>query len=322
MRKCSAKEGKQCELKGWTEIDLNDVKDRLAKVIEEAKGNDPSLLKKRIAELERQAKNTIPATAGTVTKFDDAALRKEIEKARREFQKQVGDFHAQATKSLSKLITDIGQMLNKQLKGFKLPANPKLEYNGPLIPVQRTLLPKPTPILTEKLTKTLIDSRGNESGELSGPEQRILNAIAWMESIEIAEPEQPAIAFLAGYRYGGGAFNNPKGSLRSKGLIEYVAGEKIKLTESGRSLAQFPERSLTTEELHKCVMDRLPGPARKILQPLLDAYPEMILNEELAEKAGYKLGGAFHNPKGRLRSLGLIEYVSGGVKAKSLLFLE
>jgi hypothetical protein len=87
----------------------------------------------------------------------------------------------------------------------------------------------------------------------SGPEQRILDAIAWMEGIGVTEPEQTAVGFLADYTCGGGGFNNPKGSLRAKGLVEY-RGDRIALTEAGRSLANVPETTLTTEELHKKVL--------------------------------------------------------------------
>jgi hypothetical protein len=160
-------------------------------------------------------------------------------------------------------------------------------------------------------------------GLLSGPEQRVLNAIAWMESIGNNEPELTAIAFLAGYTFGGGGFNNAKGSLRTKGLVEYRA-DKIVLTDGGRALAQMPEGALTTQDLHKKVLGILPGPEQKLLKPLLEAYPNDLSNEELAEQSGYALGaGGFNNPKGRLRSLGLVEYPGKGrVKAKSLLFLD
>lgn len=159
-------------------------------------------------------------------------------------------------------------------------------------------------------------------GRRAQAEQRILNAIAWMESIGIAQPEQPAVAFLAGYRYGGGAYNNPRGALRSKGLLEYLPGERIQFTAAGRMLAQAPDAALTTDELHQAVLARLPGPERKILQVLLDIYPETLSNQECAERAGYAPeGGAYHNPRGRLRTLGLVEYVGGGVRARDILFL-
>jgi uncharacterized protein len=165
-------------------------------------------------------------------------------------------------------------------------------------------------------------SQGNDQ-QLLGPEQRILDAIAWLERLGVNEPEQTAVAFLAGYKIGGGAFNNPRGSLRVKGLVEYRNGNCIALTDEGRGLANPPQSSLTTEELHRRVLERLPGPERKLLQVLLDVYPNDVSNEELAERTSYTAGGgAFNNPKGRLRTLGLIEYLNGGrIKARSILFL-
>ena len=53
-------EGKEEEVKGWATVDLDDVKLKLAKVIEEAKANDPDILKKRIRELEAEARKGKP----------------------------------------------------------------------------------------------------------------------------------------------------------------------------------------------------------------------------------------------------------------------
>lgn len=160
-----------------------------------------------------------------------------------------------------------------------------------------------------------------KNGNLSGPEQRILNAIAWMESIGVNEPEQTAVAFLAGYKAGGGAFNNPRARLNQKFLVRYLPGEKICLTEQGWASAEIPEGTLDTAQLHAKILDRLPGPEGKILRVLLDAHPETLSNEECASRANYAIGGAYNNPRSRLRSLGLIEYVNGGVRARDILFL-
>jgi uncharacterized protein len=71
-------------------------------------------------------------------------------------------------------------------------------------------------------------------------------------------------------------------------------------------------------------MERLPGPEQKILSVILKHYPESISNEQCAAESGYTNGGgAFNNPRGRLRTLGLIEYPGGGmVRARDILFLE
>jgi hypothetical protein len=166
-------------------------------------------------------------------------------------------------------------------------------------------------------------ARGQD-GDLTGPEQRILDSVAWLESLGQQDADQAAAAFLAGYTIGGGAWNNPRGALHTKGLVAYRPGGRIALTDSGRALARVPETPLTTQELHGRVMERLPGPERKLLRVLLEAYPTPISNEDLAAKAGYADGGgAFNNPRGRLRSLGLIDYPDKGmVVARPLLFLE
>lgn len=99
---------------------------------------------------------------------------------------------------------------------------------------------------------------------------------------------------------------------------------RIGLTDAGRARAETPPAPLTTEEMHAYVMRVLDGPEQRILQPLLECYPNPMKTGELAQKSGYtEGGGAFNNPKGRLRTLGLIDYPSDGmVVAKSVLFLE
>lgn len=166
-------------------------------------------------------------------------------------------------------------------------------------------------------------SREPQEG-ITGPMQRILDALAWLESIGVEEPEQTATAFLASYTIGGGAWNNPRSALRTAGLIEYLPGDRLRLTDTGRGAAAHPDAPLTTAELHSRVLDRLPGPERKLLTVLLEDYPDAIANDELARRAGYEPGGgAFNNPRSRLRTLGLADYPERGkVRARALLFLE
>lgn len=58
-------------LKGWADVDLDEVKSKLAAVVAEAKAHDPAELKKRIAELEKQLRAAPPAAAPGI---DKAAL--------------------------------------------------------------------------------------------------------------------------------------------------------------------------------------------------------------------------------------------------------
>lgn len=45
------------KLKGWSEVDLDEVRSKMAAVVEEAKANDPQALRKQIADLQQQLHN-------------------------------------------------------------------------------------------------------------------------------------------------------------------------------------------------------------------------------------------------------------------------
>lgn len=132
---------------------------------------------------------------------------------------------------------------------------------------------EPRDISPVTVVTTPTKNRGEDgiaSQSLTGPEQKILNALAWLESIGNTEPEATAVAFLAGYTFGGGGFNNPRGALRTKGLIEY-RGRNLALTDEGRANAKVPDTALTQGELHAKVLSVLPAPEQRVLKPLLDA---------------------------------------------------
>ena len=167
-------------------------------------------------------------------------------------------------------------------------------------------------------------SRDPGDPRLTGPERRILEALAWMESIGQTAPVVEAVAFLADYRPGGGAFQNNRSTLRSKGLIDYPGPGCLALTAEGRAWAPRPPTPGSGEQLRATVLARLAGPERRVLEPLIAAYPEPLTADELAERSGYGAGGgAFQNTRSRIRTLGLIDYPRPGlVRAADLLFPE
>lgn len=213
---------------------------------------------------------------------------------------------------VSRKIAEISGSLSSSISEVTRMAQTRALYARPQAAPERTLTSTPA----------RYNAQPQERGDLSGPEIKILDAIAWFSSIGQYSPRQVGVAFLAGYTYGGGAFNNPRGSLRSRGLVEYE-GDRIRLTEAGKEKATPPQMSLSAQELQNRVMQILPGPEQKILSVLISISGNPIGKEQLAEASGYKLGGAFNNPLGRLRSLGLVEYPDRGKAAAApVLFLE
>lgn len=159
---------------------------------------------------------------------------------------------------------------------------------------------------------------------LSIAETRILEALAWMESIGQASARNEAIAFLAGYRPGGGAYTAPCGALRRRGLIAYPDRGQMSLTDRGRAIAPRPTLPVdaSVTQLQAAVRERLSEPERRILAPLIVLYPNGLDVAALAAVSGYEAsGGAFNHARGRLRTLGLVTYPSRGtVRAANLLF--
>lgn len=266
----------------------------------------------RVRELEREVKTLKRgAPVQTVEKPVEKIVEKHI--LRDGQLKRLESFASSLLNTATKLAdvaTEIKTGLSKiNSNGHKPTAQAQAVSKPQPVPMRQPSAPKAAPTITDQ--------------NLSGPEQRILDATAWLESLGIDEPNQVAVAFLAGYTFGGGAFNNPRGSLRTKGFVEYVGSGQIKLTDEGRERASYPDEALTKDELQARVLERLPGPEQKILRVLIDAYPESLDKEECAARAGYAMGGAFNNPCGRLRSLGIAEYPTRGqIKAAPVVFLE
>lgn len=164
----------------------------------------------------------------------------------------------------------------------------------------------------------------SSAGGLTGPEQKVLDALAWCESIGNMTPPNELVAFLSGYMHSRSTgYTNPRGYLKGKGLVEYSQGT-VSLTESGRFLAHAPTQPLTEGALQQAVLDRLDGPEKKLLIPLLREYPNSISNGDLCAEAGYlhERSTGYTNPRGKLRSFGLVEYGQGTVRALPILFVK
>lgn len=169
---------------------------------------------------------------------------------------------------------------------------------------------------------TVVDAiRGDDT--LLGPEKKILTAIAWMNAATGKQTvSQTAAAFMSGYSPGSSGFRNPRSSLASKGLIEYVDSD-VRLTSTGGMLAIHPVATPTADEIQAHVFALLEGPTNKLLRELVNVYPNGMTQDEHAEKTGYPPGSSgYRNPRSKLSSLGLLRYEGEQVFAEKWLFLE
>jgi hypothetical protein len=289
------KRGERVERKELKPLDLEGLKSRLASIEDDARANDPKALKAEIARLTRELAKAEKAKApqpAPIFALPDPDIDAAKETARAEGYAE----------GLQRAVEAISA-----LAGGKVLAAPQKRSAASVAAFER--------VPPERMTVTA-------SAGLNGPQQRVLNSLAWWAAFGIERPTNEQVAFIAGYSPIGGAYGNPRSALKSMGLIDYPVPGKIALTAAGAEKAEAPDAPTTREELHRRVLSKLNGPQQRVLRPVLEAYPDALTNDDLAAKAGYSpIGGAYGNPRSSLKSLSLIDYPERGmVRAADWLF--
>lgn len=282
------------------EIDLQNLGEKIKATIESAKANDPRALRSEIAKLKQELLKR-PAEVKSVVeqKLVEVPVLKDEQIAR------LRDAISEVIQFGNTIQTAIAQVRNA----------PR--------PQAATSAARPTIVPPRATASNSAAQQNFANGELTGPERKILVALAELLSIGKEHAPKNMVAAWAGYSPIGGAFGNPIGALRSKGLIDYPQGGVVTLTEAGRRVAgEYPPP--TQQEIWQRIERTCTGPEQKILRALLDHAGEGEISKvELAEKSGYSpVGGAFGNPIGALRTKGLLDYPRQGfVQAADWLFI-
>lgn len=271
-------------------LDIEEVTARLAQVAADVVANDPKNLKAEIAKLrkelaERPAGEPDQAALNTAAgeAFQDGYRQGLIEGERR------GNIAGQAL-ALARVRT--------ALDGLKL-AEPEPAASPSSEPVARPAAqarPKPPP-------RPVIEANGS----LSGPQRKVLEALAFWADLGISQPTRTQVGAAAGYSPSSGGFANLLGTLRTAGMIDYPAGGCVALTEEGRSHAPAPDGRPVIERVNSI----LSGPQQRVLAAIMRSGGS---REEIAVATDYSAtSGGFANLLGSLRSLGLIDYPGRGL---------
>jgi len=313
------------------DTELEQLRASMAEVVERAAADDPRALRKRIAELERELRAA--GTAGPSPEDLERARAEGTAGARRQLAETVRGLagrQEQSVRVLERVLGDLAKLADL----VREPIEVDLDAEAP--PAGRPAIARPRaqreahlarPALRSESDVTIAGRRQEDLpplvGPLTGPEQRILDALAWLESCGIPCPfSRTQVAFVAGYSPKSSAFANTLSSARTKGLIDYPTSGMVAATDEGAAVGRGPEAAPSREDLHARVMGLLSGPQRRVLEPLLAVWPEDYDREQLAELAGYSpTSSAFANTVSSLRTLGLLEYPTFGMaRASDVLF--
>lgn len=282
-------------------VNLERLKGKLAAIEEDVKENDPKALKAEVARLQRElVKAQRAAIAPLAAPPPVVANADEIDEARKDGERvgiSIGITRAQQALAALRVDEVASPAVGKIRSG----------QDGARAAVRRT------PPLSE--------AAAHQNG-ITGPQQRILNALAWWKVFGHDAPSNEQVAFIAGYSATSTGYTNPRGALKMAGLVTYPSPGNVSLTDAGADKAEAPDAAPTGEELRRRVMAKLSGPQQRILAALIEAHPEALTNEAVAERAGYShTSTGYTNPRGSLKTLSLIDYPQPGwARAQDWLF--
>lgn len=291
-------------------------------------------LRGRIAELEAQAA-TRPAAAAEP---DPEAVRRAVELLRHETEAMFDQTQAEldaAIERLEEVSADVGKraamlrpdadLVREALaagggSGRTTPAAKRGRGKPDDAPDRRrrapASLPLPAPSTVDRAAAsyaTEIVDEDRRDADITGPEDRVLSAIAWFELFKVARPSRHQVGFIADYRPSTSNFKNACGSCRSKGWIEYHPGSTMSLTPAGRRLTnqRLPDGVTPVGLFQGVILGKLSGPEGRVWRVLLAQQGRPLARAAVADQSGYAQSTSnFKNAMGRLRTLGLIDYPS------------
>lgn len=263
---------------GWSEVNLDQVREKLASVIAEAKANDPKELKAEIAKLKQElAKKRIDVTTSQPV-VDEKAIERAVAAAVKPYRdqlKKIGNCAAVGFRLFDEFRTGQSTIF-ESLKEFAsaeelaAPIQPFVARPAHAIPgsyAQPTIPPrKPAAAHT------------NGDSELSGPQMSMLSRLAEFHAIGRAEVNLAWLAGSLGTTVRARGFEENLRKVRTLSFVE-VSGGKAKLTREGEAIAGEPS---TVWNVRDKLREMLSGPQDELLATLDQVYPHGMQLETLA----------------------------------------
>lgn len=279
----------------------------LEKVLEEAKVNDPSELKRKIAELQKElnakpaAVKSVPVEIQVPVVTDDQLNR---------LNEFIGSIDRQ-----TKMLDDVAERLEivrseavklrGEIVGRSVPSNYR-----PAAATKSHHNPAPAP--------RRVAASSNDAVSLPDGERRILTAIAQCSD----GVERDQLTILTGYKRS--TRDAYVQRLAGKGFVDVGVGQgRIMATQAGvDALGSSFEPLPTGNALREYWIERLPQGESAILYELVKAYPSEVDRDVLTESTGFKRSTRDAYLQ-RLASRRLVVNVGrGAVKASGILFEE
>jgi len=309
--------------KKLADVDLEALKGQMAETMQKAKENDPKELKKRIAELERQARIPITTTANTkaaaiTAHLPQADWAKALEAAEKKGYETGAKNAETAWRKEAERVRLDGEREVNRLRGILKKilglADPDNTWKPSDVKIPNA------PVFTKTHTIQL-SHPGGGGGKLPAPVRAVAQdgeprpiqggALRMLKTLVSRYPMEftrPQLGTLSDVKHSGGSFGTYLSQLRQAGYLEEANG-KLRATDAGiEYLGEDKPAPQTPEEVRDMWRAKLQGGARRMFEALEARYPDGYTREELGEAAQVAVsGGSFGTYLSQLRSNGLLQ---------------
>lgn len=285
-------------------LNLDDLARAMAATVEEAKANDPKELKAEIARLKVElSRKPSVATATKAERVEVQVPAAELMDVLRKASAAAHDAAISAQDADAKLWQVVDQIRGDVARALRAP-----------VPVGRA--PAPAAPLRPLPTAQPKRKAAGPGEDLPKGERAVLISIA--QHPDGVSREQ--LTVLTGYKRS--SRDTYIQRLRERGHVE-TPGDQVNATDAGiAALGGDYEPLPTGDELRKHWLAKLPEGERRVLEVLVESWPNAVAREELDEPTGYKRSSRDTYLQ-RLGARKLVDTIGRGeVKASDLLFGE
>lgn len=329
------KPGSSMKLKGWASIDLKDVREQLATVIEEAKANDPVALRAENADLRKQlsAKNVpivalpAPPDAGAMKRAIDVAnaeiakafrlqLAQVIQSTEDEQREKMRDAAAKIAEGVADrfvaMVETVGARFAKVVADAKLPGDTIRAIGKDLTKTAAV----PAAAQPLRLAPPVKVGSGEGATGLSKGARTLLAAIVQHPDGLTSE----GMTVICGYKKTSrNEYLRQLFAHGNLGALIVLTGDRYKATEAGmRALGSY-ERLPTGDALREYWLIKLTGGEHAIFAYLSSSRAARS-RDEIEQSCGYKKTSTNEYVR-KLRARGLVVGAdTGSVRAADMLF--
>lgn len=269
---------------------------------------DLASLEQQVRRLEGELRR---ARAGKAA-ADTTDVERAVEAARRESETRAAQRERAVRSVVTAAVTNI-RLVGDQLQALltDVPAEPVAPN-----PVSRTSS-KP-----QTVAKPVTVAPGGST--VSGPQQRMLDALARCEAIGLIAPAYGHVAVWSGQSPKSSGFEKNLSTLATAGYVVRQPGRHLSLTDAGRARAASVAEPPSLEELHDAWMAFVSGPQQRMLRVLIAHHPNRVSYTDLAHASEQSpTSSGFEKNLSTLCAIGLLKREPGKVVAAgALLFPE